>query len=185
MVAQDRQDSRNELIVVRCQLGERPAFDELVEQWHLRLWRYVRCMVERREHAEEAVQETWVRVLRGLPTLREPGRFGPWFFGIAHRVLMDRLRKKYTSTIEDTSPDMLAGHDEVPVFDAEDVARLHDGLCRLPLLERETLTLFYLDGLSLHEVAAVAAVAEGTVKSRLHRARRMLRDVMEIKGALP
>jgi len=185
MLAEDRQDFPNELIVVRCQLGERPAFDELVERWHLRLWRYVRCMVERREQAEEAVQETWVRVLRGLPTLREPGRFGPWFFGIAHRVLMDRLRTKYTSTFEETSPDMLAGLDEVPGFDDEDVARLHDGLCRMPLLEREVLTLFYLEGLSLHEVAVVAAVAEGTVKSRLHRARRMLRGVIETKGALP
>jgi len=185
MLAEDRQDFPNELIVVRCQLGERSAFDELVERWYLRLWRYVRCMVDRTEQAEEAVQETWVRVLRGLPRLREPGRFGPWLFGIAHCVLMDRLRKKYTSTIEDSSPNTLAEHDDVPVFDTEDVARLHEGLCRLPFIERETLTLFYLEGLSLHEVADVAGVPEGTVKSRLHRARRLLRDLMGIKGALP
>jgi len=184
MLAEDRRDLPNELIVVRCQLGERPAFDELVERWHPRLWRYVSCMVERREQAEEAVQETWVRVLRGLPRLREPGRFGPWFFGIGRCVLMDRLRKKYLSTI-DTSPGPLEGHNEAPFFDAEDVARLHDGLRQLPVIEREALTLFYFEGLSLQEVAQVVAVPEGTVKSRLHRARRILRDVMEIKGALP
>jgi RNA polymerase sigma factor (sigma-70 family) len=184
-MADHKQDAQNELIIVRCQLGERPAFDELVERWHLRLWRYLRSMVERHEHAEEAMQETWVRVLRGLPRLREPQRFAPWFFGIARCVVMDRWRKKYAHATEDTDAEQLIEEDDISVFDEEDIAQLRDGLDQLPLVERETLTLFYLEGLSLQEVAEVAGTPVGTVKSRLHRARRMLREAMETKGALP
>jgi len=178
-VAEDTESLQNELIVVRCQLGERPAFEELVERWHVGLWRYVRRMVERDEQAEEVVQETWLRALRELPRLREPARFAPWFYGIARRVLMDRLRQKHAHLIEDTDPEDLAVDIEAPAFDAEDVARLRDGVLRLPLAEREALTLFYLEGLSIHEVAEVVDAPEGTVKSRLHRARRMLRRVIE------
>jgi RNA polymerase sigma factor (sigma-70 family) len=186
MFAEDREQRENELIVVRCQLGELPALDELVTRWHLRLWRYIRCMVQRDEQAEESVQETWLRVLRGLPRLREPARFGPWFFGVAHRVLVDRLRTKYVSpAMANVDPDTLTDDDDVETLDSEDIACLHESLGRLPLFEREVLTLFYFENLTLQEVAEVAAVPEGTVKSRLHRARRMLRDVMEKKGTFP
>jgi len=175
------QDVINELLVVRCMLGERPAFDELVARWHGPLWRYVRCMVETSEQAEEAAQETWVRALRGLPRLRDPGRFAPWFFGIARRVLMDRLRAKYAAAVESLGSDAEAGSDDA-AFGADEVAQVREGLHRLPLIERETLMLHYLLGLPLQAIAQIAAVPEGTVKSRLFRGRRMLRESLENKG---
>lgn len=176
----DQQTLKDELTVIRCQLGERPALDELVARWHPPLWRFFRHMVSRDEQAEELVQETWVRVLRGLPRLREPARFAPWFYRIARFTLMDRLRDEYewVSVDSDHAPEPAARETE-PEFDAEDINRLHASLAQLPLLERETLTLFYLDGLSLHEVAEICDAPTGTIKSRLHRAKRMLRDLLE------
>jgi RNA polymerase sigma factor (sigma-70 family) len=65
----------------------------------------------------------------------------------------------------------------------EDAALLlHEGLLELPLLEREVLTLFYLEELSLRQVSEVVGVPEGTVKSRLFRARRMLHELVSSKG---
>ena len=87
----------DELLVVRCQLGELDAFDELIAIWHRPLWLYVRRMVQRDDEAQDLLQEIWIRVLRGMPRLRDGSRLRGWLFGIAHNVLMDRLRREYAT----------------------------------------------------------------------------------------
>ena len=60
-------DSRiDEWIVVRCQLGERQAFDELIQRWHEPIWKYVRRQVGDYDSAKEVTQDVWIRVLRGI-----------------------------------------------------------------------------------------------------------------------
>ena len=75
-----------ELLAIRCQLGEPAAFDELVAQWHRPLWQYIRRMVGINELADELLQETWLRILRGIANLREPASLVAWMFGIAPRT---------------------------------------------------------------------------------------------------
>lgn len=173
----DRGDSRagltDELLAIRCQLGEGDAFTELVERWHPPMLRYLRRMTDDDE-ADDLGQEVWLRVLRAMPGLRDPARLRPWLFGIARRTLMDRLRRRYAAPLS------------VPVDEAdlatpapddltEDLLDMHDALGRLPPVEREVLVLFYLRELSLEQLAELLAIPAGTVKSRLHRARRLLR----------
>jgi RNA polymerase sigma-70 factor (ECF subfamily) len=175
----------DEWLVVRCQLGEREAFDEIVARWQLPLWRYARQLAGSDAAADDATQDVWLRVLRGIARLRDGAKLRPWLFGIAHRVLMDRLREQYRMPlVPDDDVDLAA----VPIDESalqleSDLAALRDGLARLPALEGEVLTLFYLQQLSLDEVSQVLAVPVGTVKSRLHRARRLLRHQLEIQGA--
>ncbi|WP_083972397.1 RNA polymerase sigma factor [Actinoplanes awajinensis] len=83
------------LLVVRCQLGERPAFAELVRAWHPAVERYVGRMLGAPD--DDVVQEIWLAVVRGLPRLRQPDRFAPWLFVIARRAVMNRLREAYAS----------------------------------------------------------------------------------------
>jgi RNA polymerase sigma factor (sigma-70 family) len=177
--ARARQD---EWLIVRCQLGERSAFDALIERWHAPLWRYIRQLTSNDDVAEEIVQEVWLRVIRGIGRLREGAKWRAWLFGIARRVLMDRLRAHYAMPLAG-----VADIDAVPMVDdgadAEALsAALHDELAKLPLVEREVLTLFYLRELSLNEVADVLCVPLGTVKSRLFRARGLLRRQLEARG---
>ena len=169
----------DELLAVRCQLGEPEAFDELVARWHVPLWTYARRITGSDDAAADAVQDAWLRALRGLPRLREPARIRAWLFGIARRVLMDRLRAQYAApTVVDLDPEEIHGALE-PAGDAgEQSAALQAGLDRLPVLERETLVLFYLRELSLAEIAAVLGIPEGTVKSRLFRSRKLLRETL-------
>lgn len=167
-----------ELVAVRCQLGERSAFDELIARWHEPLWRYLRRLTGDDESAFDLVQDTWLRVFRGIAKLREPARLRPWLFGIARRVAMDRLRGQYAQ-----APQANVDLEEMPAEDPdvnleEELATLESGLATLPIVERETLTLFYLRELSLEEIACLVAVPVGTVKSRLFRARQMLRRVL-------
>lgn len=166
---------RDEWLVVRCQIGERAAFDDLIARWHPLLWRYAVRLTNDPDAAADAVQEVWLRVIRGLATLRDAARFRAWLFGIARRVLMDRLRARYAQ------PPMEAVElSDLPQAEPdddreEDLSRLAAELQRLPVVEREVLVLFYLRELSLNDIAEIAGIPVGTVKSRLFRARQLLR----------
>lgn len=169
----------DELLAIRCQLGERAAFDALIERWHQPLWRYARRLTGDDEMAGEVTQDVWLRVVRGISRLREPARLRAWLFGIGRRVLMDRLRLKYAAPdLVDLDADALpaARHDD---HLEDDLEAMQQGLLRLPIVERDTLTLFYLRELSLVEVADILGVPVGTVKSRLFRARRLLRRELD------
>ncbi|MFS1301930.1 sigma-70 family RNA polymerase sigma factor [Streptosporangium longisporum] len=169
----------DELLVVRAQLGERAALAELVTRWRVPVWTYVRRMLDA-ERADDVTQEIWLAVVRGLPRLREPGRFAPWLFTIARRSVNDRLRGEYARAREDLTADDVLTED--PVEAMVDRAELVNALSGLPVPEREILVLFYLEDLSVEDCARICQVPVGTVKSRLNRARRMLREHLQERG---
>ncbi|MFF7216130.1 RNA polymerase sigma factor [Streptomyces sp. NPDC008238] len=173
---------RDGLLVVRCQLGEREAFLELVRLWHDPLWRYVRGMVGSAHLADDLVQEAWVAVVRGLPRLREPERFAPWLFTIARRAVADHLRQVYRASEVPMEEPGTGVDDDERLGDVLTRMQVEAGLSGLPPLEREVLILFHLQDLPLAACAEVLGVPPGTVKSRLHRARRMLRSVLAERG---
>lgn len=170
----------NELLAIRCQLGEPDALDELVARWHPALHRYVRGLLPTDDQAGDVIQDVWIGILRGLGRLREPASLVPWMFGIARRTVMNRLRVKYAMA-EVPIADL-----DVPSTDAPDLewerdvewAAAERALARMPVVERDVLVLFHLQELSLRDLSHILNVPEGTVKSRLHRARRQLRTLM-------
>jgi len=167
----------DELLVIRCQLGERDAFADLVRGHHPAVERYVGRMLGRSD--DDVVQEIWLAVFKGLPRLRQPDRFVPWLFAIARRAVMNRLRDAY-AWAEPEPVDDMAGRDEAEgVVNRETIA---GALAALPAREREVLMLFYLEDLPLDACAQICAVPVGTVKSRLNRARRLLRQELVRKG---
>lgn len=161
-------------VVVRAQVGDREAVAELVRGWHEPVWGYVRRMLGRDDVADDVSQEVWLAVVRGLPRLKEPERFAAWLFTIARRSVVNQLRDKYADQPQQATYDEPDPADQV--VDRVDVRRLVD---RVPVVEREVLVLFHLEDLSLEECAEVLGVPVGTVKSRLHRARRMMREGAE------
>lgn len=168
----------DELLAVRCQLGERAAFDELIRRWNDPIWRYLRRLSGSDDDAREMAQDVWLRVVRGIARLRDGSRLRAWLFGIARRVAMDRLRHQY-ATPPAADVDVLdLADDGSPDSSEEDLEALQQGLDRLPVVEREALTLFYLRELSMAEAADVLGVPIGTMKSRLFRARHQLRRAL-------
>ena len=144
----------------------------------------MRRLTNNDEMASEIVQDVWLRVLRGLNRLRDGSKLRAWLFGIARRTLMDRLREHYAAPVMsqvdvgdlEVPDDSFAAADDIE----EDLTAVEEALARLPVVEREALTLFYLRELSLGEVADVLDVPIGTVKSRLFRARKLLRREVEL-----
>ena len=176
------QKLENELLAIRCQLGEAAAFDELVERWHGPLWKYIQRMLRDKSVAEEVHQDVWLKILRGIDRLRAPERLIPWMFSIARISVLDRLRSRYTESVEVPLGEEVPAEESDPVLEIGESELLHDAVETLPLSEKEVLALFYLRELSLSEVAAVLEIPVGTVKSRLHRARTLLRKKLEEKG---
>jgi RNA polymerase sigma factor (sigma-70 family) len=174
------------LLVVRAQLGDRQALAELVGRWHAPVWRYVRRMLDGPGRADDVSQEVWAGALKALMRLNQPERFAPWLFTIARRAVLDHLRERYGQPVavavgcddgDDTGT--VGGDDMAAVLDR---AQITEGLAGVPPCERDVLILFYLQDLSLEECASVLDIPAGTVKSRLFRARRLLRDCLIEKG---
>lgn len=94
---EDVRAREDEWLVVRCQLGERPAFDELVQRWADPIWKCLRRLTGDEDAADDFAQDVWLRVVRGIGGLRDGSRLRPWLFGIARRASMDRLRRRYAT----------------------------------------------------------------------------------------
>jgi RNA polymerase sigma-70 factor, ECF subfamily len=165
-----------ELLVMRYRRGDAAGLDELVRIWEPPLFYYLRRMLGDEDVSRQVMQEVWVKVLRGIGKLREPKSFAAWAYRIAHVAAVDHMRDEYAratqpmdeeTEIADDSPDMA-----ISIDDAEQV---HMALGKLSLRHREVLTLFFLEDLSLGEIAAMLEVSEGTVKSRLHYAKAAIR----------
>ena len=178
-------DAGDELLAVRCQLGEPAAFDVLIERWHGPLWTYIRRVVGDEDAALEVIQDVWIKVLRGIPKLRDGSKLRAWLFGIARRTVLDRLRERYAGPVEAEIDLSEVPADTLPQHEEHELQQLEGALARLPTVERDVLTLFYLEDLTLADIAGALKVPVGTVKSRLFRARRMLREAIDAGGAQP
>lgn len=168
------------LLVVRCQRGDRAAFEELIAACERRLFVYVRKLASDEEAAWNLLQDVWLHLIRGLPSLRDPRRFRVWIYQVARNTAMQHLRQRYErpAALVDDPP----GDARDPLERFDDVELVHHGLSRLCLADRDVLTLFFLDDLSIDETAEVLGIPPGTVKSRLFKAKRALRAVIESEG---
>lgn len=165
------QDAR---LAVRCQLGDKAAWEELVERWNPRLWRFISGMLTDQAAAEDVLQTVWMRVVRSMARLRDPERLPAWLYRIARLAVADRLRSQYrqpVSYLVDDVPEMNEGIDLIDIADT-----VESGLAQLHPTDREAVVLHYLEQRPIGEVAEICGVPPGTIKSRLHRARRVVRE---------
>ena len=176
----EKQAIRDELLALRCRRKQPGAFAELVGVWERPLFYFVRRLLDNEQDAWDVLQQTWMKVVSGIGALREPRSLPTWLYSVARNTAMNHLRRAY-SNVESSPEDGETGrtevNDEAVRFD--DAERVHWGLGRLSPTQREVLTLFFLDDLSIDEMAEVMGIPAGTAKSRLHYAKRALRAVLE------
>jgi RNA polymerase sigma-70 factor, ECF subfamily len=166
-----------ELLVMRCQRGDAAAMEELVRLWERPLGYYMRRLITDHEQSQHAMQEVWLKVLKGVGRLKERKSFAAWAFAITRATAMDHIRNKYEKQTVPIDEDAATDDtDENIAFD--DAEQVHSGLAKLSLAHREILTLFFLQDLAIEEIAAVLDISEGTVKSRLHYAKKALKKIL-------
>jgi RNA polymerase sigma-70 factor (ECF subfamily) len=174
------------LLVVRCQTGDEKAFARLLDRFGPRTLRYLQRLVG--DEAEDVHQEVWLDVYRRIGQLATPAAFVTWLFTITRHRAIDflRRRRRMHELLEDVAAERLvhgdvaidAGSAELDGLDGAGAEELSAAIAALPSLHREVLLLRYQEELSYLEIAAVVGCSIGTVRSRLHHARRRLHEAI-------
>lgn len=165
------------VLVLRCQAGDEASFAELVERYQPRLRYYLRKLIGQR--AEDVLQEVWLDVFRSVSRLADVRAFRAWLY----RIARDRAYREIRIQRPPHQPlDEVAATDEPAEeapFTAEEVEHVHAALDELADEQREALVLRYIESMTYEEIARVLGCQVGTVRSRLHYAKRALRSILE------
>jgi RNA polymerase sigma-70 factor (ECF subfamily) len=169
---------REQVLVIRWQAGDPDAFRVLFSRYEPPIRYYLLKMLGSPEAAGDASQEVWLDVHRGITRLRQPGSFRSWLYRIARDRAFRAIRESRSQPRLIADVDLAAGQ-LVEEFTAEDAERIHLALDRLSPEHREVLLLRFVEDLPYEEIAGVTGCNLGTVKSRIHYAKRLLRHEME------
>lgn len=165
-------------LVIEAQAGDRSAFEALFRARLEPVTRYVGAIVRDPGMTEDAVAETFLQVWRDLPRLRRPERFEAWLFRIAHNRAINELNRQRPSVpLEAVRELPEADRAASPAARAEaraDAEAVRAALLRLPLAQRQVLTLRYLEELSHNEIAAQLGKTSQAVRALRQRALRRL-----------
>jgi RNA polymerase sigma-70 factor (ECF subfamily) len=170
-------------IVQAAREGVAEAWDKLFRRYQLPLFTYVHELVRDEQTSLDIVQETFIRAVRYLGSLRDDAKFGSWLFGIAHQRCLQHWRRSRHDLLplEDQAADLADPADDPSewLLRQEQEARFMNGLSQLSPEHRAVLLLHFLEGFSLLDIAAITGTELGTVKSRLHCAKKALRRRLE------
>ena len=169
----------DEFLVAAARTGDRRAFGQLAGRWNGKLIAHAWRLTGDPEMAREAAQEAWLEIVRGLDRLADERAFPAW----AYRIVTRRCAKLIGKAMRQRE---LAGQaaleweaDPSEPGAALDAGRLRAAMALLPPDQRSAIALFYLDEMSVAEVAVALDAPPGTVKTRLLHARRKLRAALE------
>ncbi len=165
-------------LVERAQRGDREAFTSLAFALSDRLFGVAHRILRDPDAAGDALQVALVRIWRDLPSLREPERLEAWAYRLLTRACQDELRKRRSRPppLELLPDDGAIDPSILSVADRDQIAR---GFRNLSAEQRAVVVLHYYRDLTLSEIAEALSVPIGTVRSRLHYARRSLRSALE------
>jgi RNA polymerase sigma-70 factor (ECF subfamily) len=174
---------REQLPVPQAKAGEPEAWDILFRRYQLPLYIYVFELVHHEQTSLDLVQETFIAAVRHIGGLRDDGKFGSWLFGIAHQKCIQRWRKQNREEIPlDEIPELPDGLESGPddlLIRQEQEAEFMQLLNQLPLPQRSVLLLHFVEDFSIEEIAGITGTNPGTVKSRMHYAKKALRKLLE------
>jgi len=173
-----------EPLVREARAGEARAWDLIFRRYQLPLYAYARELVHDDQASLDIVQETFINAVRHLDSLRDDGKLGSWLFGIAHQKVLQHWRKTSRRPREDAVETLAETPDAQPdpvgwLIRREDEEAFLAGLQQLGPEQRSALLLHFIEGFSLEQIAEITGVPSGTVKSRLHHAKRNLRRILE------
>jgi len=178
--------------------GSEAAFDELYHSYSGKLYRMAYFITGNRSDSEDILQETFVKCYLYKSKLKQTERFEPWLYQILVRTAWRLERKKkgraeisYEGILENEEDKKSAEHiredkkTDGPlesVLVAETANEIQEALSNLDIKYRTVILLYYYNELSTREIAHITGAMEGTVKSRLHKARKLLKDLLKADG---
>ena len=171
-----------EHIIARARRGDADAFEQLVAAYRNQVFRLALRMCGNEADADEVAQEAFLSAWKGLPNFRGESRFSTWLYQLTTHAAIDLMRReKRQAAAEDI--DGITAADDGPspqqqVERAETRREVRSALMQLPEEYRQVLLLRFMQELDYGEIARALNVSEGTVKSRINRAKSKLREVL-------
>ena len=174
-------------LAVLAREGSQRAFTVLVGRHQDRVFRFILRMTGSRDEAMDLTQDTFMKAWQALPTWQPQALFRSWLIQIARNGALDVLRRRSTVRFEPLDDDPAFADDgpgpEEQLHTRQRFVMLEAALAQLPTDHREVLLLREVEDLSYAEIAAALQVPEGTVKSRIARARSALLEVVREKDS--
>lgn len=192
-----RTDVNNELIqkLTRSQQGDQQAFKEVVREFMPQLYTMVHAIIPQHEDVHDILQEVFIKVHRALPQLQNKQAFRSWIYRIALNTARNHLRSRFRRELPIEPAEFArqgeASPQQIPeqLEQAETRQHILNALETLSPEHREVVTLVELQELNCTEAAEILACPAGTVRSRLHYARKKLKELLQpyfaLKGDLP
>ena len=154
---------------------DRERFVTQVTELQETLYRTARSILRNEQDAQDAVQEAVTQAFARLHTLRDPAKFKPWLLRILVNTCYDACRRRRSTVYLEAVEETLAA----PQSDCEERMSLWSAVMRLPEEQKAVVTLFYYEDLPIRAISEVLGVTQGTVKTRLSRARGRLRQMLD------
>lgn len=175
-------------LIERCQSGDRIAFEELFHLYRDDVFRFAYLVVRDSNLAQDVVQEAFLKVFRSIVKFQFRSSFKSWLYRVAVNEAITLLRRRKVKEELDPAPDATRlntaaqnareWQPEEAVLESEERRLLRWAIGQLDPVHRSVVVLKYFHEFSDTEIAAVIGCPPGTVKSRLHRARELLRNAM-------
>ena len=162
----------DQLLVMDAQDGDAEAMEKLVRRWQKRLWQHAYRLTSDSQAAWDITQQSWLGIIKGLRKLHDPACFRPWAYRIATNKSIDWMKKK--SKDQQTKLDLA----EIDCEQKKDTG-LRELLEKLDIRKKAVLSLYYFEQLSIPEISLALNIPQGTVKSRLHKAREELKELWQ------
>ena len=175
-----RDQISDQILVLRCREGDENAFDQLVGQWHERLWHHAFRLTGHEDAAWDVTQDSWIGIGRGIGSLQDPAAFPGWAYRIVSNKCRDWIRREQRRRrgIRGYAEQFVeASTDGSETFDS-----LREAMDKLSPPDQTILSLRYEEGFDTIEIAGILGIPEGTVRSRLHYTRKKLRVLLEEKS---
>jgi RNA polymerase sigma-70 factor, ECF subfamily len=150
------------------------ALEQLLDVYEQRVFRMAVAMLRDTGRAEEITQDVFLKVWRALPGYDGRAALGTWLYTIARNTCLSAVRSE---SYRRTWPITESSEPALEMTTAADV-EIAECLAALPAIQREVVTLYYLQEKSVRDVSELLDLPEGTVKSHLHRARRALAGML-------
>ena len=173
------QQAEEDLLVIAAQGGNQKAFQLLFNRYQKALLRFAYKICGDTELANDATQDAWIKTAKEIRKIQDPRVFKSWIYRLVRWRCLDQMRQqgvrnKYFESIEDID---YVDKIENVVDQSEELSAAIE---RMPPMEKQMIHLFYLDELKVAEIASVLDIPTGTVKSRLNRARKLLKQKFDI-----
>lgn len=185
------------LLLEKAKDGDLDAFERLIEGYQRKVYNIAFRMMGSGDDASDLSQEVFIRVFKSIRHFKEESRFSTWLYRITTNVCLDELRKRKNRKVvyideelklddsdvrreiesDDPQPDAVAERNEL-------VRQVSEAIDRLPENHRMMIMLRDIQGLSYEEIAKISESPEGTVKSRINRARQALKCLLEDRKEL-